>query len=176
MDYTTAIEKSKGYLMKHKKYVSLAYDILIAPLSKEFNLSSEQINQISQNIDFHDMSKLEPENAIVYARYFWEEPTPEIKKQMKQVTLTHKLTNPHHPEFWLNENGEMQDMPVVYIIEMMCDWWSFGLSQNNPERIFNFYKDNKDKFNFSKNTTKKLEQILAIIKSEIEKPNFMQNE
>ena len=32
----------------------------------------------------------------------------------------HAETNPHHPEYW---HG-IENMPKVYIAEMVCDWYA----------------------------------------------------
>ena len=36
---------------------------------------------------------------------------------LSDVIRHHATTNPHHPEYW----GTIQNMPEVYIAEMVCD-------------------------------------------------------
>lgn len=38
-------------------------------------------------------------------------------KMLSDVIAHHAKTNPHHPEYW----GNIEDMPEVYIAEMVCD-------------------------------------------------------
>lgn len=38
-------------------------------------------------------------------------------KMLKDVVKHHATTNPHHPEYW----GNINEMPEVYIAEMVCD-------------------------------------------------------
>ena len=33
---------------------------------------------------------------------------------------THQSTNEHHPEYW----GGLNEMPKIYIAEMVCDWYA----------------------------------------------------
>ena len=172
MEQNQAIEKSREYVMRHKKYVKLAYNLLIDEIKKEFPLTDDEFSTLANNIEIHDLTKLEPDQAMVYAKYFWEEKSPETTENYERVSLLHKLTNPHHPEFWMNENGETETMSVIYVIEMICDWWSFGLSNNNPLRILQFYQENKMTFKFSNETSATIEKLLYIIKMEVEKQNL----
>jgi hypothetical protein len=65
----------------------------------------------------HDSSKFEGIE--------WDLCLNELKKVNKEQSRDlmravehHTSTNEHHPEFW----GGIQNMPEVYVIEMVCDW------------------------------------------------------
>ncbi len=40
------------------------------------------------------------------------------KELLKIAINQHVLTNKHHPEYWLG----IQNMPRIYLLEMVCDW------------------------------------------------------
>ena len=48
-------------------------------------------------------------------------------------------------------------MLLIYMVEMIYDWWSFWLMQNNPTEIFDFYANNKVKYKFSDELTEIIE-------------------
>ena len=52
-------------------------------------------------------------------------------------------------------------MSLNYIIEMICDWWSFSWKQNNLNEIFKWYEERKDYIKLSDYTRKKVEDILG---------------
>ena len=73
------------------------------------------------------------------------------------------MNNEHHPEFWLGE-----DMPYIYILEMICDWGSFSIKSGNMRELSDFYynkaKDDEEK-NLSDATKEIIEEILTKINS-----------
>lgn len=163
----SVLEKSNNYVNKHREYVKKAFELLEPKLISMYNLSQDQVELISQNIQAHDLSKFQPDEATAYAEFFWGERDSRVIRNFQVATELHKSRNPHHPEYWMNDNGETNKMPFVYIVEMICDWWSFGLMQNCPAKIFNFYENNQDKYKFSKEITNNIEKLLAIISQTI---------
>lgn len=155
------IEKSKNYVDKHKKYVKMAFELLLPRLSEKFNLTGEQITELKQQIDVHDNSKYSEDELIPYANYFFGEKNDAAAKEFKAAADLHKSRNAHHPEFW-QKRGEI--MPLNFVIEMVCDWWAFSLINNAPTKTLMWYEMNKKKLNLSPETTKTVEQILGIIK------------
>ena len=51
-------------------------------------------------------------------------------------------------------------MPDCYIIEMICDWWSFSWKQENLHEIFKWYEERKNYIKLSDYTRRKVENIL----------------
>jgi hypothetical protein len=45
------------------------------------------------------------------------------KDKLELAIHQHTLTNPHHPEYW----GGMENMPEIYVAEMVCDWYARGI-------------------------------------------------
>ena len=87
----------------------------------------------------------------------------------------HKSRNLHHPEYWMNKNRETNEMPLIYIVEMVCDWWSFGLMQNNPAEIFDYYENNKGKYKFSSEITEIVEELLSLVQQSIRELDIAQS-
>lgn len=158
----TAIEKSKNYVNMHKKCVKKAFDLLLPDLTREFNLTNKQIEELKQQIAEHDNSKFSPEEFEPYANYFFGEKNEQTTKEFKIASVLHKARNAHHPEFW-QARGEV--MPLNYVIEMVCDWWAFSLLQNLPTETLNWYASKKQTLGLTPQTTATTEKILDIIRN-----------
>ena len=75
------------------------------------------------------------------------------------------MHNEHHPEYWLG-----QDMPLIYILEMLCDWGSFSIDKGNMSELIDFYYNearDDDEKNLSDNTKLYIEEILDQFESVI---------
>jgi hypothetical protein len=77
----------------------------------------------------HDKSKLEEPEFSLWKKMDMEPRYPygseEYKEKVKRYSNLfnmHYETNPHHPEYF--PNG-IQDMTLVDLMEMMCDWISY---------------------------------------------------
>ena len=55
-------------------------------------------------------------------------------------------------------------MPYCYILEMICDWWSFSWSQGKLDEIFNWYDEHSKYMKLAPDTRKTVEDILDKIK------------
>ena len=128
----------------------------------------------------HDQSKYraipEAENYYelrceyaAYAEYFYGEKTEETKEAFDRAWLAHIHSNPHHWQHWVlinDDDGTIAlDMPYVFIIEMICDWWSFSWKQEKLTEIFNWYDSHVDTIVFSPKTKQRVEDILSQMKS-----------
>lgn len=54
-------------------------------------------------------------------------------------------------------------MPDNYIIEMICDWWSFSWDKGKLDEIFDWYEEHKGYMKLSYSTREKVEDILERI-------------
>jgi hypothetical protein len=52
------------------------------------------------------------------------------------------------------------DMDYPYIIEMICDWWSFSWESGDLFDIFDWYETHKENIIMSKKTQATVEDIL----------------
>lgn len=122
----------------------------------------------------HDESKKNRDEYDAYDEYFYGENKDENTINKFNVAwLKHIHNNPHHWQYWVlinddPENGEIiLDMPDIYIIEMICDWWSFSWSKNNLTEIFDWYDKHKDYMKLSNHTRQKVESILSDMQYEL---------
>ena len=149
----------KNYILEHKDKVKEYADWLVESLPELFE--TIDLDVFYDLIDEHDDSKFSEEEFEPYAQHFFgnAKDSFEFNKAWKH----HWTHNEHHPEFWLGE-----DMPYIYILEMICDWGSFGIKKGNLRELSDFYynkaKDDEEK-NLSDATKKIIEKILDKINS-----------
>lgn len=155
-------EEYKNYIIQHKERVKQFADWLEENLPEVFdNIDLDDFHEI---IEEHDESKFGEEEFEAYAKKWHLDgiKTPEYEEAWKH----HWMNNEHHPEHWLGE-----DMPYIYILEMLCDWGSFSIEKKDFMELIDYYydkaRDDEEK-NLSDNTKVIIEEILDKIKSVIE--------
>jgi hypothetical protein len=136
-------------------------------VSSILDFSDDDRDNLHNNIINHDKSKFNKDEFDAYANYFYaEERKDEYRTEFYDANRLHKTRNPHHYEYWQNDNGIVENMPNIYILEMVCDWLSFAYMEERVEEIFEWYDLHKPNLNFSDNLFNKVEAILDIIKKE----------
>lgn len=161
--------------------MSLAYnnylDQHIANVGKAYYWLKEYLPEVTADVLYeeewrilncHDDSKCDLEEYAPYDDYFYaKKRTPEIEEAFKYAWLHHIHSNGHHWQHWLLVNDEPEegmvalDMPYGYIIEMICDWWSFSWNRGNLGEIFGWYHTHKEHMKLSDKTRKTVEDILG---------------
>ena len=150
----------KNYVINHKKRVFEFADWLEENLPELFE--SIDIDAFWDLIKEHDDSKFSEEEFEPYANFWYNDSEhydwdPEYEAAWEH----HWKNNEHHPEYWLG-----QDMPYIYILEMICDWGSFSIDKGDMTELIDYYyseaKDDDEK-NLSPNTKKIVEEILSKI-------------
>ena len=165
-------ENYKKYIEFHRSNVEKAYKLLNSFIIDNFNLTAEEIGILNKNIENHDLSKYDDDEFAPYALYFYgKEKDEKVVQNFKDAVSIHKMKNPHHYEYWTSKYLEM---PTIYIIEMVCDWWAFSLQKKKYLEILTWYKNNKNRLNLGENEKRKVEQILSFI-SEFEN-NLVENQ
>lgn len=158
------------YLEQHKNAVRQAlYWIMdnLPTLIPEEN----QLELVHQIGFAHDASKSNPEEYIPYDAYFYGgNRSHQVVEEYEYAWLIHIHNNPHHWQYWIlhhddpEEAETIMDMPYNYILEMICDWWSFSWKTGNLYEIFDWYDERKDYMKLSDKTQKIVENILEKIK------------
>ena len=154
-----------GYLGEYKEYVD-SHKERVEEFSKWLK---ENLPDLFENIDIdlfdemirdHDESKFSEEEFEPYARKWHLDgiKTPEYNRAWEH----HWQNNEHHPEYWLGE-----DMPYIYILEMICDWGSFSIASGNMNELSDFYY-NKAKADPEKNLSDATQEIIEDIISRID--------
>lgn len=166
------------YIENHKKNVSKAFQWLIDNKILE-GFTLEDLNGAQHQCEFsHDQSKYDKEEYDAYDAYFYGgNKSYAVVQDFNKAWLHHIHRNPHHWQYWVLINDDpdegeiILDMPNNYIIEMICDWWSFSWNKGKLDEIFNWYDEHKSHMKLSRNTREKVEDILQKIKAILEEEN-----
>lgn len=163
------------YLKHHKSNVKKGFDWLwenIPELFKRGNIYEYG------NITNHDASKTNKDEYDAYKEYFYGgNKSYEVIKNFDVAWLKHIHRNPHHWQYWVLISDEVEegikvlDMPYDYIIEMICDWWSFSWKTNDLYSIFKWYDDHKN-IKLSTKTRNIVNDILSKIRSKLVELNI----
>lgn len=108
---------SEEYIKEHKDNVLKAYRWIV-----------KDTPELDRQILSHDDSKYSVEEYYAYDLYFYG--------SFKNEAWNHHIhNNPHHWQYWVIP------MPLNYIIEMICDWWSFSFRKGDLTEIFDWYSE-----------------------------------
>lgn len=112
----------------------------------------------------HDDTKTIPSQYNAYDEYICGTHKKDTIQKFRYARLEHHQMNGHHWQHWIYHSSEGEriilDMPYEFIIEMICDWWSFGWRDGDLFQIFDWYEENKKKIKLSKRTRDTVEDIL----------------
>jgi hypothetical protein len=162
------------YLARHRANVKRGFDWLSE------NLPGLMTNTLTAgwNTEFaHDRSKNEPDEYEAYDAYFYgNNRSYEVVQRYQRAWLLHIHRNPHHWQHWIlihddMEDGELEtvlEMPYDYIIEMICDWWSFSWQSGNLYEIFKWYEEHSKYIKLAKTTKITVEYILDNMKKKLQ--------
>lgn len=148
------------YLKQHRENVAKGYYWLV-----------ENLPDIAAWVDTrqicaaHDKSKSNEDEYYAYDEYFYgKDQSFETKDRFNKAWLKHIHRNPHHWQYWIlnNDDGaqEILDIDYNYIIEMVCDWWSFCWKDGKLFEIFNWFNEHKSYIKLSDKTRFMVEDIL----------------
>lgn len=155
------------YLHDHISNVIKAYYWLLS-----HNLVPSDGYLMDEDLKKHDLSKYSEEELEAYDKYFYGNKSYQVVKDFNYAWLHHIHNNPHHWQYWVlqhdDEPEEALEMPTKYIVEMICDWWSFSFKSGNLSKIFDWYEKHKD-MKLAPKTRKMVEDILDKIKMELDK-------
>lgn len=163
-----------NYLTDHKENVAKGFRWLQENIPEVIEDGFEW--QICFN---HDASKTDPEEYDAYDAYFYgNNRSYAVVQNFNKAWLRHIHNNPHHWQHWILINDEPKegmvviDMPYIYVVEMICDWWAFSWKKGDLNEIFSWYEDRKDYMKLSTNTRKSVEYILGKIKDKLEEKDI----
>ena len=114
----------------------------------------------------HDRSKYEKDEWIPYRDYFYGDDrvsTP-VNDKFDFAWNLHQKRNPHHWQYWvlIKDSGEViaQDIPIEYVLEMLCDWHSFSVKDKlSTAKVW--YEENKEKMILSDKTRSLIDTLLV---------------
>lgn len=124
----------------------------------------------------HDNSKRQPKEYKAYDAFFYgRNKSFQVVQDFNYAWLHHIHHNPHHWQYWVLINDDPEEgtialeMPYEYVVEMICDWWSFSWKTGNLYEIFDWYDQHRDRMILADNTKKLVERFLEEIKMELDK-------
>lgn len=165
-------EKYDEYIESHRANVAKAYKWLNAKLPNIFP-PDEKGNIEHQCIFAHDESKYDQDEYEAYDNYFYGNRSYDVVDKFNYAWLAHIHKNPHHWQHWIlinddpEEGEKILDMPDCYIIEMICDWWSFSWKSGDLIEIFDWYEKHSKYMKLSQYTRQKVEDILAQMREKL---------
>ena len=155
------------YLVDHIGGVKKAFSWIC----EHFSDVAEKMGPYRSFIDSHDNSKYMDEEYDAYDKYFYSgNRSAKVVSDFNYAWLHHIHNNPHHWQYWVlihdDEPEEALEMPYHFVIEMICDWWSFSWKSGNLTEIFDWYEKHKE-MKLHPKTRKLVEDILKRIKEEL---------
>jgi len=113
----------------------------------------EIIEKLKERADNHDYSKLESPESEAFEEFtpklrgttYGTEEYQKLLDQLKPALEHHYANNPHHPEYW---EGGVNDMTIVDIVELLCDWKSATLRHADGD-IMKSIDINEERFGLS---------------------------
>ncbi len=105
-------EKRLSTILRHISNVREDCELLGNKLIEQGEMDTGR--KLIANGLIHDNSKL---HGIEWA-YLHQDILEKEELLFKAAAKQHVHTNPHHPEYW----GDIEQMPRVYVAEMVCDW------------------------------------------------------
>lgn len=156
-----------NYLKNHIRNVDSAYQWLCNNLPMVIPLDMDIC------IMLHDRSKYDKEEYEAYDAFFYGgNKSYEVVNNFNYAWLRHIHNNPHHWQHWVlkqDDGGDIAlEMPKKYIIEMICDWWSFSFDKGDLYEIFSWYETHKPIMKLHKNTMNMVEYILDMIHKKLD--------
>lgn len=151
------------YLRQHRNNVNRGYQWLRTNLPEIF----DGCGAIDEQIFRHDVSKNSNEEYTPYDLYFYgNNKSYAVVQNFRKAWLHHIHVNPHHWQHWILVNDDpgegeiLLEMPLPYIIEMICDWWAFSWQKGNLSEIFSWYDKHQQYIKLAPKTREIVEDIL----------------
>ena len=163
------------YLFAHTNGVYEAASWMTLNLAVFRGMTDEEVHAFIASVHSHDASKFGPEEYEAYDAYFYGERDEDA---FNRAWLHHIHNNPHHWQHWLlmNDDGKYRDpdkvipieIPRVYALEMVADWWSFSWRSGNLREVFDWYEDHSDSIILHPKTREFVESVLAEIRERLD--------
>lgn len=159
------------YLENHRYNVQRGYIWLRTNLP---NLFDEKPISSFETCIGHDESKYLSDEYDAYDDFFYGgNCSKDVIESFQRAWLLHIHRNPHHWQYWIlfnddqNEGEVLLEMPYNYIVEMICDWWSFSWQKGDLSEIFNWYDEHSAYIKLAPKTREIVEDILWAIRGRL---------
>lgn len=134
-------QEYRNYIDTHRANVKKAYEVIVKPYAEKY-LSPQSVEILEKNIENHDEDKDIDFIFNAYRKNHFpiDEKEKELSKEEYEIAWNyHKKVNPHHWQFFLDDNDQdftekniTEDEKEVYqlaYLEMLADWLSFSFKQ-----------------------------------------------
>lgn len=164
----------RNYIREHIANVQKVWKCVAD--SENLKLDDYYYHRIYYLVTEHDKSKYYDDEFYSYRRYFYPTESDKTnleyhKKEFKYAWHYHQKRNPHHWEYWalIKYGGviESLNMPLEYMVEMLCDWSGMSLKFNDLPS--GFYQKNKSRMILSGKTHDYIERIIDIFDKAVQK-------
>lgn len=167
------------YLNDHIKNVERGFQKLC---DWDFGDVIGAMNDILPLISRHDESKRWGAEYDAYGKYFYGgNRSHKVVEDFNYAWLHHIHHSPHHWQYWVLMEDDRDskykplEMPFKYIVEMICDWWSFSWRSGNLSEIFSWYDAHREKMILGEKTKKTVESILDRIRAKLEEETTLEH-
>lgn len=160
-----------NYIEQHRAAVLMGFEWIVSNLPGVIKCDEALLRE---QMRMHDTSKYNPAEYDAYDKYFYgNNKSYQVVEDFNKAWLIHLHNNPSHWQYWILHNDDPEegmkilDMPYNYILEMLCDWWSFSWIKGNLHEVFDWYEERKDYIKLSDRTRIEVEYILDLIKKKL---------
>ena len=167
-------EEYKQYIDNHIKNIIKSYNNLISNnwINNPYNRDiKKELAALRTKIINHDASKYSDEEFDAFRAYLYPINDEEKENALEDFEIAkkhHYKVNDHHPEHWIDENGIPQDMPLICILELICDWDAMGhnITKGYSSSVVDFWNKTKDtrwKSIMTNNTIDTINRLIKLI-------------
>lgn len=145
-------------LMKNNKEVMNYIESNLTNMSLDGTISV-----IDELVLHHDKSKYGKEEFEPYRKHFYpvdDKEKDESEKEFEEAWKHHYTNNLHHWDWW-HLSGNADSMPLIYVIEMICDWEAMSFKYNNISK--KWYEENKSEIFLGAKQKVFVEDLLDIL-------------
>ncbi len=140
MTHQESEQKYKDYVVEHIANVNKVWKTYEPLFHSNFFVDDSVYFQIDHQIFNHDASKQLDSEFYAYKRNFFPADGEEKNQQsFHRAWVHHIANNPHHWEHWVTfEKGKPNpcEMPISFIVEMLCDWTAMSVKFNNIPSVW----------------------------------------
>lgn len=176
MSKQTYKEAFKTNVIDHSKRVAVLYYWMLREFPDIHNkVKNSRLDMVPEtSIDFHDSEKLGKFEFEAYADYRSNKNifSKRTYDSYNYAKLHHRHTSPHHWQYWvyIDEFAHLKPLPIPmrYIVEMVADWFSYGIAIDRPYEIFEWYVRHEDTIELAHETRREVEHILALLHNKLD--------
>lgn len=153
------------YIHEHIRNVQKVFNKVRNTL--EYVMPSDSFEKLENLIRNHDISKLSDDEFYGYCQWFFSDGEIRNRDDFDIAWNHHQKSNPHHWQYWImwkSDGSIALDMPLIYVIEMLCDWAAMSMKFGND--IVEWYNKEKHSMFLSEKTTLRIEEHINLFKLE----------